>query len=83
MLKDNSYFYSSLYDIIWRATLYEGVHSMYYKFKILKTGLRFLGISPVEKDKKDILYVNEKDLYKIAVDSITNIKDIKDLKGMI
>lgn len=56
---------------------------MFYMFKITKTGLKYLGISPVEKKEKNILYATESDLGQIAIDSITNIKDIKDLKGII
>lgn len=55
---------------------------MYYKFKLVKTGLKYLGTSDVAKNKKGILYVNEDELNQLAVDAITNIKDVKDLKGI-
>lgn len=56
---------------------------MYYKFKLVKSGLKYLGVSSTSKNKKGILYVNDDELSKIAIDSITNISDIKDLKGII
>ena len=56
---------------------------MYYKFKLVKTGLKYLGTSEVAKNKKGILYVNEDELSQLAVDAITNIKDVKDMKGII
>lgn len=52
---------------------------MYYKFKLVKTGLKYLGTSDVAKNKKGILYVNEDELSQIAPDAITNIKALKDL----
>lgn len=50
---------------------------MYYKFKLVKTGLKYLGTSDVAKNKKGILYVTADELDKLAPEVITNPKDMK------
>lgn len=56
---------------------------MFYKFKLMKAGLKYIGTSDVAKNKKGILYVSEDELNQLAVDAITNIKDVKNMKGII
>lgn len=52
---------------------------IFYKFKLLKTGLKYLGTSEIEKNKKGILYVNEGDLDKLSIEVIINPKDMKEI----
>ena len=39
---------------------------MFYKFKITKTGLKFLGKTSTEKEKKGILYLTEQDIERLS-----------------
>ena len=52
---------------------------MFYRMKIVKSGLRYLGISLVKKDEKGIIYLTEQELDKISPEVITNPKAIKEV----
>lgn len=50
---------------------------MFFKFKIVKDGLKYLGTCNVADNKKNIIYMTEEDLNKISPEVITNFNSIK------
>lgn len=52
---------------------------MFYMFKIMKSGLKFLGKTKIQNNKKNILYVTEDELNKISPEVITNLKDLGEI----
>jgi len=52
---------------------------MFYKMKIVKSGLRYLGLSLTKKDEKDIVYLTEQEMARIAPEVITNPKAMKEI----
>lgn len=53
---------------------------MFYKFKIVKDGLKFLGTSRVSEEyKKNIIYISESDIGKISPEIITNPSSLKEV----
>lgn len=52
---------------------------MFYKMKIVKAGLRYLGVSLTKKDEKGIIYLTEQEMARIAPEVITNPKAMKEI----
>lgn len=52
---------------------------MFYKFKIVKDGLKFLGTSRISENKKNIIYISESDIGKISPEIITNPSSLKEV----
>lgn len=49
---------------------------MFYMFKIMKTGLKFLDKVKTQDNRKNVLYLTEEELNKISPEVITNPKDM-------
>lgn len=52
---------------------------MYYMFKIVKSGLKFLGTSKADEGKKNVIYINQDDLKKISKEVITNLSRLREV----
>lgn len=50
---------------------------MFYMFKIMKSGLKFIDKVKTQDNRKNILYLTEDEIEKISPEVITNFKDMK------
>lgn len=52
---------------------------MFFKFKIVKDGLKFLGKANSQGLEKNIVYVSEADLDRLSPEVITNLNTLKEV----
>lgn len=50
---------------------------MFYVFKIVKSGLKFMGYSKTQENEKNTIYITRDDLNKISPEIITNPNAMK------
>ena len=55
----------------------KGIIDMFYMFKIMKSGLKFIDKVKTQDNRKNILYLTEDEIEKISPEVITNFKDMK------
>lgn len=48
-------------------------------FKIMKSGLKFIGTSNVQESKKNVFYATKEELTKISPETIINFNAIKEV----